>query len=91
MIINLLFNAVIAIIGIFFTLLPEATLESLPYVGDTIDSTLNSMMWYWNTIIDNIPYLQYSYNVFLWVIIPFELSILIFKVFAGQRTPIAEA
>lgn len=57
---------------------------SLP---DIFSTNLLKMVQYYNTAIDTLPYLQLPMQVFVYTIIPFEIGLLLLKVFAGSRTP----
>lgn len=87
MIINLLINFVLLLLGAIFTLFPNAEIADIPYIGDTLVTILVSMVTKWNAILDTIPYFVYPYHVFLYVILPFEISMLVFKSLFGHRMP----
>jgi len=83
-----LLQVFIIIIGVFFFILPVATISSIPIIGSTISDILYSIIISWNTFMISFPYAQTLWDVFLFVIIPFEISVLILKLVFGSRTPI---
>lgn len=87
MIINYLISFILGIISIFFVFLPVVTLADIPVIGDTISSLLLTMVRMWNSFIDTFPYAGTAWQVFLYVILPFELLMLVGKFFLGHRMP----
>jgi len=87
MIINLLINLILLIFGSIFVFLPEVTLASIPVAGSLIETILTSMVTAWNAFLVLFPYGRIAWNVFLAIIIPFEITMLIAKFFLGSRTP----
>jgi len=81
MIINLLINALLLVFGAFFLIFPVV---HLPEVLST-PLTMASSAWY--GIFETIPYLEVVWNTFLYILIPFEISMIIIKFFLGHRVP----
>jgi len=65
----------------------EVTLASIPFFGDAMRVALISAVSYWNLFLEFFPYAQLPWRMFLWVIIWFELSLLVLKIFLGSRIP----
>lgn len=79
---NFLFDLVIAITGLF-----AVTLEGIPYIGTEIVSILSTMTGLWNSFMETFPYADTAWTIFLYVIIPFEISLLVLKFFLAHRVP----
>jgi len=87
MIITLLINLIFIIFASIFTLLPEVTIADIPYIGSFIQSTLLTMVKMWNAFIVTFPYADVPWKIFLFVVLPFEILMLIAKFFLGHRLP----
>jgi len=88
MIINLLINTVLLIFGSIFVFLPEVSIATLPYIGEPARAVLVSAVTMWNTFMVTFPYAQTPYDIFVYVIIPFEALILLARFFLGNRLPV---
>jgi hypothetical protein len=88
MIVTLFLNIVIAVIGVIFMIIPTVTLASIPVFGQPITDILTSMIHMWNAFMVTFPYAQTAWHLILWVIIPFEIGLLVLKFFLGHRTPV---
>lgn len=88
MIVNLLVNFVLLLLGILFVFFPKVYLSDIPLVGDTITSVLATIGGTWAMALDTVPYLELPWNVFLYVIIPFEILLLVMRFFLGNRVPV---
>jgi len=87
MIINLLINLVLLIFGSLFVFFPEVDISSIPYIGDTVRGYLVQAVQVWNAFISTFPYAGIAWQVFLYVILPFEIVMLVLKFFLGSRAP----
>jgi len=87
MIITLLINLLLLIFASLFTLLPEVTIADIPFAGEFIRSTLVTAIGIWNGFLETFPYAETAWNMFLYVILPFEILMLIAKFFLGHRLP----
>ena len=81
MIITLLINLIIMIFGVLFVFLPVV------HLPDVANSALITMTSIWNTFLETLPYAQLPWHLFLYVILPFELLLLVAKFFLGHRLP----
>lgn len=88
MIINLLINFILLIFGTLFVFLPVVSLASIPLVGSFISSGLISVVKLWNTFLDTFPYAVLPWHIFIYVILPFELLLLVARFFLGHRLPV---
>lgn len=88
MIIAIILTAITDIVSGLLGSLPTATLATIPYIGDDIQSILITMIQTWNAVLETIPYLQIVWNLALWAI-AFELMLIGIKFIFGSRTPIA--
>jgi len=83
----LLFGLGTVLSTLFSLFLPIVTLSSIPLVGPFISSTLGTVVGVWNAFLVTFPYAQLPWTIFLYVIIPFELILLILKAILGSRVP----
>lgn len=77
----------ISIFALIFGILPSATLASIPIIGDTVATSLNTAVMYWNSFMITFPYAETIWHVVIFVILPFETVMLLTKIFLGSRTP----
>jgi len=87
MIITIFLNIIIFIIGGIFRLLPVVSIASIPYIGSAVSGYLTTAVLTWNAFIATFPYAGIAWNVFIFVILPFEALMLIGKFFLGHRMP----
>lgn len=87
MIFNFLISFVVLILGSIFGLLPEYGISDIPYVGQWVYATLQIAVEYMNEFLTIVPPLETLWHVFIWVVIPFELVLMIVKLLLGSRTP----
>jgi len=87
MITEILLSVVLALFGIIFGFLPIVTLEGLPLIGTEVSNGLLFFVTKWNAFLVTFPYAETAWNVFLLIILPFELLILLSKFFLGSRSP----
>jgi len=87
MITQTIINFIIGIVTTLFGILPTATLDSLPIIGSTISDTIQTMVETWNAFMVTVPYAIVLWNVFIYVIIPFEIILLVTKAILGSRVP----
>jgi len=83
MILYYLMKAVIYVTGF----IPKVTIASIPYAGSFMASTLTTVVGVWNSFLDTFPYAIVAWHMFLFVILPFEVIMLVMKFFLGHRTP----
>ncbi len=65
----------------------EAKIANLPFVGSFLNTTLLSVSGTWNAFVVTFPYAGIAWDVFVYVIVPFEVIMLFLKVFLGSRVP----
>jgi len=90
MIINLFLNFLFLVLGFVFTLgglLPPVDIASLPFIGEFLSSTLITVVQILNAFVDSFPYAGVAWNIFIWVILPFEVVLLVAKFILGHRVP----
>lgn len=87
MITNFLLDLVVIIFAGLLSWMPVVTLASIPVVGGFISNTLQMAVGYFNSAMITLPYLQVVWHMFLWVVLPFELALLILKFFLGNHMP----
>jgi len=90
MIINLLINAILLSFGLLLQFLPSATIADIPIIGETVSSIMIFAVTHWNSVIDTFPYFDIVWTLFLYIVIPFEVGLLVLRFFLGHRTPIAK-
>jgi len=87
MITNLVIFVIVSIISTVFLILPAVSIASIPSIGPAVSSALITAVGIWNSFIVSFPYAGIAWNVFLIVILPFELLLLLAKFFLGSRVP----
>jgi len=87
MIITLLISIILNLISVIFIFLPVVTIADLPYFGEQISSTLVWAISTWNAFLITFPYAETAWHIFLWIILPFEVTMLVAKFFIGHRLP----
>ncbi|HUD45134.1 MAG TPA: hypothetical protein VMR41_06325 [Patescibacteria group bacterium] len=88
MLLNFLFQDIAGAVHTVFSIWPHATVAGIPYIGSQISATLYTAVEYWNTFTQTtFPYGQLPWTIFLYVILPFEFSMLVLKFILGSRTP----
>lgn len=77
------------IFGIFTTFLgsEETTIATIPIVGQYLSDILTTAVGYFNSFVVTFPYIVIDWQIFIYVIIPFELGLLVAKVLLGSRVP----
>ena len=87
MIINLLINFILLVFGSLFVFLPVVHLTDIPLIGSFFVEYMGIMVHIWNSFMNFFPFAQMGWNMVMYVIIPFELLMLIAKFFLGSRVP----
>lgn len=87
MLIQTLLNSIIGFVQAIFDLLPTATLADLPIIGTTVSDTLETVIETWNAFMVTFPYAVTLWDVFIFVILPFEILLLVAKFLLGHRVP----
>ena len=87
MIINFIIKIIFYFFTAIFSFLPTVTLASIPVIGDTISNILLTMVQKYNAFVESFPYAQTGIRILVYVILPFELLIIIAKFFLGSRVP----
>ena len=88
MIINQIINFIVLCIGILFTFFPVVHLSNIPIIGGGITGILVGIIQTWNAFLITFPYAQIVWHIFLYLIIPFEISIILLRFFFGNRLPL---
>lgn len=73
--------------GLGFSIIPRVDLGDIPILGNYIRDILIFIMGYWNSFMETLPYLIVVWQMFIYVIIPFEIGLLILKFFLASRVP----
>jgi len=87
MIINLLLAVILAFFQAIFVFLPTVTIAGIPYIGSGLSSLLGTMAANFNAFSETIPYAIYPWHAFLFVLMSFEITMLVGKIFLGNRMP----
>jgi len=87
MIINLFIQTIVLFFTAVFYFFPEVSIASIPWAGEWLSETLIDMVLIWNAFIITFPYAEIVWNMFLWVILPFEALMLLGRFFLGHRLP----
>jgi hypothetical protein len=62
-------------------------LASIPYVGPGLSSILTTAVTSWNAFTITFPYALTAWHVFIYVILPFEITLVILRFIIGHRAP----
>ena len=91
MIFTFIMSFIASFIGMIFDIIhfPIVTLAGIPFIGDTIIYYLTLVIGYWNTFLLVIPLFAIPWNLFLNIIVPFEIALIMLKFFLGHRSPVA--
>jgi len=89
MITNGIIGFFIAFLRLFFGWLPVWDIASLWYIGPTLSTVVDSIALTWNAFMVTFPYALTGWQVFIYVIIPFEALLLLAKLILGSRTPVS--
>jgi len=84
----LLFGLGTVLSAIFSAFLPIVSISTIPIVGSSIYNAMAWGMGVWNAFLLTVPYAQLPWRIVLYVILPFELILLLVKVFLGSRVPV---
>lgn len=87
MLLNLIIQIVLYILAGIFFYFPPANIANIPIVGQLISNILITMMQTWNAFMVTFPYAVFAWHMLLWVVIPFEIGMLIMKFFLGHHIP----
>jgi len=87
MIFNALIYLVLLVISAVFSILPVVTLASIPIIGPSLSGFLISAVRMYNGFITTFPYAQTGFRLLVYVIIPFELLMILGKFLLGSRLP----
>jgi len=87
MIIGLLIQFALTFFGSLLNVFPNVTIASIPLIGTPASSILLTMVTSWNTFSATVPYVLYPYHAFLYALLPFEILMLLLKIFFGSRAP----
>jgi len=94
MIVFLLLNVLLLLLNTVFWLISfgghDVAIASLPVIGEHVDSLLVTVVSYWNMFMQTVPYAELPWHIFLYFIIPFELVLLVGKIFLGGHLPIRD-
>lgn len=82
MLINYLLQFVDSLLFYVFSIIPVVSLPA------SFQILLISMIRYYNGAITTLPYLELPMELLVYSIIPFELSIILMRVFMGNRSPV---
>jgi len=87
MIINFIISSILDFFTGIFSFLPEVSLSDIPVIGSSVSSTLSLMVTKYNALIETFPYAQTGFLIMVYVILPFEILMLVAKFFLGSRVP----
>jgi len=74
-------------LSVLFSWLPVVTIADIPLIGDQLSETMYMAVGLWISFMETFPYALEGWRIFLFVIIPFEASLLVLKFVLGSRTP----
>lgn len=81
----ILLDRILLGLGLIF---PRVTLENIWVIGPTLRSVLVTAVGYMNSIFETLPHLEVVWNMFVYVVVPFEIVLWVMKFILGSRTPV---
>jgi len=87
MITTLITGSIGFILTAIFYFLPVVTISSIPVIGTAVSGYIDTIVTTWNAFMITFPYAQTGWDVFIYVILPFEILLLLGKMFLGSRVP----
>ena len=87
MIITLLLSFLADFIAMLTSIIPNVGVSDIPFVGTYVATYWTMAVEYMNTAVTIIPFFDIVWHSFLYIILPFEFSMLIAKFFFGSRLP----
>lgn len=87
MIINFIIKIIFDFFSAIFSFLPTVSIATIPVIGETVSSLLLQIVQVYHAFIETFPYAIVGFNVLIYVILPFELLMLVAKFFLGHRAP----
>jgi len=88
MVITLLLNFIVDILAMVMSILPSVGIQDLPFIGPQVYSFWVLAVSYVHMAFAIIPFMEIVWSTFVYVIIPFEFSMLLLRVFLGSRAPV---
>lgn len=86
MILELLIVLILGVMSLFASLFPDyGTVPLLLPFG--LDGVVSSATGIWVSFMQTFPYAIVAWHMLLWVVLPFELLMLVFKMILGSRLP----
>jgi len=85
MITNLIIPIIVSIFNSIMEFIPSASISEIPIIGPTVADTLLFAIRAWNSAMETVPYLKVNWEVFLYVILPFEATLLVINFLLGSR------
>lgn len=77
-----------AVLNAIFWIIPDVSISDIPLIGSVARDSLITAVSYLNSFTSAIPYFQLPWNLFVFVILPFEITLLSLKFILGHRLPI---
>lgn len=87
MVIALILNFIADIFATLLSMLGTVGLQDIPVIGDPMYTYLNLAVGYVHGAILVLPFMSIVWWCFVYVILPFEFTLLLAKVFFGSRLP----
>jgi len=87
MIITFILNIILIVFAGLFNFIPAVTISSIPVIGSFLSNLLITMVGIFNGFMETFPYAVIVWHMFLWVILPFEILLIVVKFFLGSRVP----
>jgi len=87
MIFNALIYLILLVVSSIFSLLPVVSIASIPIIGPSVSTFLVTAVKLYNGFITTFPYAQTAFQALIYVIIPFELLMILGKFLLGSRVP----
>jgi hypothetical protein len=87
MIISLLLNFIANFVEMLTSIIPSVGVANIPFIGTQVAYYWSLGVGYMNTAVTIIPFTEIVWHSFLYIILPFEFSLLVAKFFFGSHLP----
>jgi len=88
MLIDILIFIIVKLFQTIFILFPEVSLADMPLIGSFLYDFLVLAVRMWNSFMITLPYAKIAWDAFVFVLLPFELAMIVLQFFLGSRSPV---
>lgn len=88
MIIGLLLQFALDFAAQLASYLPQVGVQDIPLFGSYIYTYFSYAVQYMNSVTEIVPFTEIVWHSFVYIILPFEFSLLFLKLILGNRLPV---